>query len=776
MSPRAEVGPPCLTANGPRLRYNTAAPSAKQAAFLSLTNKECLFGGSAGSGKSYSLLLAALQFCDVPGYSALLLRRTLADLKLPGSLIPMSREMLEGRATYNANDYKWTFPSGAVIQFGYLQNPGDELRYQGSQLQFCVERTTRIIMSDGSTQPIHDVRPGDEVATLEGPRRVLRSFHVGHKPSVRITTAYGSVVCSDTHPILMSDGTWVAPRALIPTTPLPAASIPEVSQGSPREPLLPVGYSSSGQVLVDTPVQQRLDQGSPRGSAASVVDDRIGSAASGDSLRDARLLPEWFDLLVRQELAAQSGEPAGWFGILQRVPDRDFGDPALQGSQGSCDPCGRRCGERPHAVPAIAPAPLPSLAGAEALPERTPGGDPDCIPGRNPVGSTTFYHPYTMEPVEATAVYEPHVGTRMVPVGDADLWDIQVEGASHYISSESGIVHMNCGFDELTQFPDEDQYLYLFSRLRRPVMPREEMASFYGQSPDGLTLADIPLRMRAATNPGGPGSAWTKKRFVDPDTAKAPFLPARFYDNPAIPHEEYREALALLGEVQRRRLELGDWSVAEEEGALWKFEDIDRVEEPPPFSVKIMAVDGSVGSGSGDECGIVVGGITEDGTVVVLEDLSMRGHPDDWSKRAILGYHNHGCTRLVIEANQGGELNRIALNNAADVLKASRPHILTPRANAGESKERRAMPVAQAYRAGKVKHGPLMLDSGLEAQMVAWVPGDKRSVPSPDRVDALVWMVRELLFKVTAGPAPRSAAKEQLSTWGRQQGRKTALG
>lgn len=469
MTPRAEVGPPCLTANGPRLRYNTAAPSAKQAAFLSLTNKECLFGGSAGSGKSYSLLLAALQFCDVPGYSALLLRRTLADLKLPGSLIPMSREMLEGRATYNANDYKWTFPSGAVIQFGYLQNPGDELRYQGSQLQFC-------------------------------------------------------------------------------------------------------------------------------------------------------------------------------------------------------------------------------------------------------------------------------------------------------------------GFDELTQFPNEDQYLYLFSRLRRPVMPREEMASFYGQSPDGLTLADIPLRMRAATNPGGPGSAWTKKRFVDPDTAKAPFLPARFYDNPAIPPEEYREALALLGEVQRRRLELGDWSVAEEEGALWKFEDIKRVEEPPLFSVKIMAVDGSVGSGSGDECGIVVGGITEDGTVVVLEDLSMRGHPDDWSKRAILGYHNHGCTRLVIEANQGGELNRIALNNAADVLKASRPHILTPRANAGESKERRAMPVAQAYRAGKVKHGPLMLDSGLEAQMVAWVPGDKRSVPSPDRVDALVWMVRELLFKVTAGPAPRSAAKEQLSTWGRQQGRKTALG
>ena len=469
MTVRAEIGPPCVTANGPRLRFNNFAPSPKQAAFLSLTNKECLFGGSAGSGKSASLLLAALQFCDVPGYSALLLRRTLADLKLPGSLIPMSKEMLEGKATFNANEHKWTFPSGAVIQFGYLQNPGDELRYQGSQLQMV-------------------------------------------------------------------------------------------------------------------------------------------------------------------------------------------------------------------------------------------------------------------------------------------------------------------GFDELTQFPDIDQYLYLFSRLRRPVMSRSEMIDFYGQSPDGLTLADVPLRMRAATNPGGPGAAWSKKRFVDPETAEAPFLPARFYDNPAIPQEEYREALAMLGEVERRRLELGDWSVAEEEGALWRFEDIQRIEELPQFSVKVMGVDGSVGSGSGDECGIVVGGIAEDGTVVVLEDLSMRGHPDDWSKRAILGYHNWGCTRLVIEANQGGELNRIALNNAADVLGASRAKILTPRANAGESKERRAMPVAQAYRAGKIKHGPLLADSGLESQMVAWVPGDKRSVPSPDRVDALVWMVQEAMFKVSSGPPARSAAKEQLSTWGRQQGRRTALG
>lgn len=114
-----------------------ALPTEKQAAFLLLDAREALYGGAAGGGKSQALLMAALQFVDVPGYSALLLRRTLRDLALPGALLDRAREWLTGTpATWNENQKTWTFPSGATLAFGYLDRPADRFRYQSSEFQF----------------------------------------------------------------------------------------------------------------------------------------------------------------------------------------------------------------------------------------------------------------------------------------------------------------------------------------------------------------------------------------------------------------------------------------------------------------------------------------------------------------------------------------------------------------------------------------------------------------------------------------------------------------
>lgn len=112
-------------------------PTAKQQSFLLAPEQEVLFGGAAGPGKSFALLLAALQFVDVPGYSALLLRRTFTDLALPGALIPMSHEMLGGKgASWNGTDHRWTFPSGATLSFGYLDTDAAKYRYQSSAFSF----------------------------------------------------------------------------------------------------------------------------------------------------------------------------------------------------------------------------------------------------------------------------------------------------------------------------------------------------------------------------------------------------------------------------------------------------------------------------------------------------------------------------------------------------------------------------------------------------------------------------------------------------------------
>ena len=73
-------------------------------------------------------------YVDRPGYAAFLFRRTFADLSLPGALIDRSHDWLGGTAArWNGNDHNWTFPSGAVLQFGYCNHLGDERRYKSSE-------------------------------------------------------------------------------------------------------------------------------------------------------------------------------------------------------------------------------------------------------------------------------------------------------------------------------------------------------------------------------------------------------------------------------------------------------------------------------------------------------------------------------------------------------------------------------------------------------------------------------------------------------------------
>lgn len=121
----------------PQRRWCPHSPHPKQAQFLALPDLEALYGGAAGGGKSDALLMAALQYADVPGYAALLLRRTYADLALPGAIMARSHEWLAGtEAHWDGQNHRWTFPSGATLSFGYLDTERDKFRYQGAELQF----------------------------------------------------------------------------------------------------------------------------------------------------------------------------------------------------------------------------------------------------------------------------------------------------------------------------------------------------------------------------------------------------------------------------------------------------------------------------------------------------------------------------------------------------------------------------------------------------------------------------------------------------------------
>lgn len=117
--------------------YIPHEPHPRQAIFLSLACREAFYGGAAGGGKSDALLMAALQYVDQPGYSAILFRRTYADLSLPGALMDRAKAWLGGTdAHWNDTTKTWRFPSGATLTFAYLEHLDDRLRYQGAEFQF----------------------------------------------------------------------------------------------------------------------------------------------------------------------------------------------------------------------------------------------------------------------------------------------------------------------------------------------------------------------------------------------------------------------------------------------------------------------------------------------------------------------------------------------------------------------------------------------------------------------------------------------------------------
>jgi predicted phage terminase large subunit-like protein len=118
--------------------YIPHKPTDKQFEFLFYTDiLEGFYGGATGGGKSDALLMAALQFAEVPGYSALLLRRTYADLSLPEALMDRAQEWLSGTgAKWHADTKTWAFPSGASLTFGYLDHERSKYRYQGAAFQF----------------------------------------------------------------------------------------------------------------------------------------------------------------------------------------------------------------------------------------------------------------------------------------------------------------------------------------------------------------------------------------------------------------------------------------------------------------------------------------------------------------------------------------------------------------------------------------------------------------------------------------------------------------
>jgi phage terminase large subunit-like protein len=177
-------------------------------------------------------------------------------------------------------------------------------------------------------------------------------------------------------------------------------------------------------------------------------------------------------------------------------------------------------------------------------------------------------------------------------------------------------------------------------------------------------------------------------------------------------------------------------------GALWQRDVLDRlrVREAPDLVRVVVAVDPSGGAGpENDEQGIMVCGKGVDGHAYVLADKTCRLSPDGWARRAVEAYREHKADRIVYERNFGGDMVE---HTIATVARSMGVHVATRAVVASRGKVQRAEPVAALYEQGKAHHvGSLPL---LEDEQCRFVPGEFDG--SPNRVDALVWAMTDLML------------------------------
>lgn len=259
-------------------------------------------------------------------------------------------------------------------------------------------------------------------------------------------------------------------------------------------------------------------------------------------------------------------------------------------------------------------------------------------------------------------------------------------------------------------------------------------------------------------NPVGTGH-WTYRQFielVDPDTRQPLRRPDDYKhifmnpaDNRANVDAGYIELLESLPERQRRRFLDGRY-VSEIDGALWTLDLLEKhrreAGDLPLMKRVVVAVDPSGSKGKederSDEIGIVVVGLGIDDRVYVLADLSGRYSPEQWGAMAVKGWRTHGADRIVGERNFGGDMVR-AIVHAAD---GNAPY---KEVTASRGKVVRAEPVSALYEQGKVSHAgrfPALEDQMMNFSVSGYL-GDK----SPDRADALVWAISELVPVVDNG-------------------------
>jgi phage terminase large subunit-like protein len=340
----------------------------------------------------------------------------------------------------------------------------------------------------------------------------------------------------------------------------------------------------------------------------------------------------------------------------------------------------------------------------------------------------------------------------------ADVRDVLIEGPSGFLaiasnstrptweSSKRRLTWPNGA--EATAFSAEEP-----ERLRGPqhdLAYLDELATW--PHPEALDMLNLGLRVgirprKLITTTPRP-SKMLKAIIADPTTV---ITRGATIDN------EKNLAPGFIAGIMRKyagtrlgRQEIDGELLSDTPGALWMLDwlDRDRVARAPEQLKRIVvAIDPAVSNNEGsDETGIVVAGVDRAGHGYILEDLSGRYAPHEWAAKAVAAYQRHKADRIIAEKNNGGDMVENTIRMVSQNVSFRAVH-------ASRGKVTRAEPASALYEQRKVHHvGGL---TALEDQMCSFTSDFDRGRAgfSPDRVDALVWALTELLGEVDA-PQP----------------------
>lgn len=205
----------------------------------------------------------------------------------------------------------------------------------------------------------------------------------------------------------------------------------------------------------------------------------------------------------------------------------------------------------------------------------------------------------------------------------------------------------------------------------------------------------------------------------------------------------------IYGSSRIGRQELLGEYLEDAEDALWTRDLIERCRQraAPDMRRVVIGVDPPASAG-GDACGIIAVGRGADGKAYVLADHSVKGRsPEGWARAVAAAALAWGADRVVAEANNGGDM-------VVSTLRAADVAMPVKKVSASRGKVARAEPVAALYEAGKVFHAGCFPD--LEDELCGLISGGRYEGPgrSPDRADALVWALSELMLG-KSGNGPR---------------------